>query len=54
MDRDEILLRDKIKNLLEVYSFEEILEHNDMTIEDCIVFMIANYGLLLPDYGPLE
>lgn len=53
MDRDEIILRDRIKRLLEVYDVEEILADNDMTIEDMLIFMVENYGLLLPDYEPL-
>lgn len=54
MDRDELYLRDKIKNCLDVYGLEEILEINDLTIEDLLVFMVGNYGLTLPDYAPLD
>lgn len=54
MDRDEIRLRDKIKRLLEVYELEDILGDNDMTVEDLLVYMVESYGLLLPDYEPLE
>ena len=53
MDRDEIALRDRLKNILEVYSLEEIFELNEATTEDILVFLVENYGLLLPDYEPL-
>jgi len=54
MNRDELRLRDRIKNLLEVYELEDILADNDMSVEDMLVYMVESYGLLLPDYGPLE
>jgi hypothetical protein len=53
MERDEILLRDRIKNILQTYELEEILDQNEMTIEDCLVFLVYQYGLKLPDYAPL-
>lgn len=53
MERDELALRDRVKNLLEIYDFEYILDINDMTPEDCVVFLVQQYGLLLPDYEPL-
>jgi hypothetical protein len=53
MERDELALRDRIKKLLEVYDLEYILDVNDMTAEDCLVFLVQQYGLLLPDYEPL-
>lgn len=54
MERDEIHLRDRLKAVLEIYTVEEILEDNDMTVEDALVFLVYQYGLLIPDYGPLE
>ncbi len=53
MERDEVRLRDRLKVVLETYTLEEILEQNDMTVEDTLVFLVYNYGLLLPDYEPL-
>lgn len=53
MDREEIALRDRLKNILNVYTLEEIFENNDATVEDILVFLVHNYGLLLPDYEPL-
>jgi hypothetical protein len=53
MERDEIKLRDRLKAVLGVYTLEEILEQNDMTDEDLLVFLVYNYGLLLPDYEPI-
>jgi hypothetical protein len=53
MERDEVNLRDRVSQVLGVYTLEEVLEVNDMTVEDCLVFLVYNYGLVLPDYGPL-
>lgn len=49
MERKELYLRERIQRLLETYSFEDILEYNDMTDEDVIVFLFFEYGLKLPE-----
>jgi len=49
MERKELYLRERIRRLLETYSFEEILEFNDMTEEDTILFLYLEYGLKLPE-----
>lgn len=49
MERKELYLRERIQKLLETYSFEELLEFNDMTEEDTIVFLYFEYGLTLPE-----
>jgi hypothetical protein len=51
MERDELKLRERIEKLLEIYSFEDIIEQNDLTIEDILVFLYNEYGLTFP---PLE
>jgi hypothetical protein len=54
MDRDELFLREKIRTILETYSFEELLEENEMEIEDAILFLYLEYGLKLPEMEPLS
>lgn len=49
MERKELHLRERIQKLLEVYSFEDILEFNDMTDEDVLVFLYFEFGLTLPE-----
>lgn len=53
MERNELLLRDRIARLLEVYDFDDILDHNDVTLEDILVFLYFEYGLQFPDNEPL-
>lgn len=54
MDREEIALRKKIRNLLEVYELEDILADNDMEVEDALVVLVNQYGLQLPQHEPLD
>lgn len=49
MERKELHLRERIQRLLQTHSFEDILEYNDMTEEDIIVFLYFEYGLKLPE-----
>ena len=49
MERKELLLRERIQRLLEVFSFEQILEFNDLTEEDTLVFLYLEYGLQFPE-----
>lgn len=49
MERKELYLRERIRRLLEVYSFEEILEFNEATEEDILVFLYFEYGLKFPE-----
>lgn len=53
MERNELLLRDRISRLLETYEFEDILEHNNVDLEDILVFLYFEYGLKFPDNEPL-
>lgn len=49
MERKELFLRERIQRLLESYSFEEILDFNDMSEEDVLLFLYLEYGLKLPE-----
>lgn len=53
MERKELQLRERIQRLLETYTFEEILEFNDTTPEDILVFLYFEYGLTFPENEPL-
>lgn len=53
MDRDELALRERIRILLETYTFEELLEENEMEIEDVVLYLYLEYGLKLPEMEPL-
>ena len=53
MDRDELFFRNKIRILLETYTFEDILEENEMELEDAVYFLYLEYGLKLPEREPL-
>jgi hypothetical protein len=49
VERDELRLRERIALLLEDYSLEDILETNDITVEDTLVFLYFEFGLKLPE-----
>lgn len=49
MERKELHLRSRIQRLLEVFTFEQILEFNDMTEEDVLLFLYFEYGLQFPE-----
>jgi hypothetical protein len=49
MERKELHLRERIQRLLETYTLEELLEYNDATEEDILVFLYFEYGLKLPE-----
>jgi hypothetical protein len=53
MERKELHLRERIKKLLQTYSFEEILEYNNETEEDVLVFLYYEYGLQFPEQEPI-
>jgi hypothetical protein len=44
---------DKLNEILEVYSLEEILEYNDEEVVDILAFLIREYGLKLPEVKPI-
>ncbi len=43
----------RAKELLETYSFSELLEHNELTEEDVLVFLNEQGLLTLPEVEPL-
>lgn len=49
MERKELVLRERIQRLLEVFTLEQIFEYNDMTEEDVLVFLYLEYGLTFPE-----
>jgi len=40
--------------ILDVYSLEDILELNDVTTEEALIFLIEENFIKLPDIKPLE
>lgn len=49
----DVDIKKEVENALETYSIEEILEHNDLTIEDALVLLIKDGWLILPETQPL-
>lgn len=46
---NEKTTREDLEHALDAYSVEEILEHNDMTLED-VLFILLNDGyIILPE-----
>ncbi len=42
-------IKEEVSRALAVYSFEEILEENDMTIEEILVILVENGFIALPE-----
>lgn len=40
--------------ILDVYSLEDILDHNDITVEDCLIFLCEEGFLHLPSVNPID
>lgn len=53
MERKELFLRERIRRLLETYSFEEILEFNNATEEDILIFLYFEHGIQFPEQEPV-
>ncbi len=49
MERDDIELYHRIRDKLEDYGWEYILQVNDLNPEDAIFHLIKLYGLELPE-----
>jgi hypothetical protein len=47
------LIYEEAETLLEVYSFEDILELNELTVEDVLCFLVKEEFLELPEMRPL-
>lgn len=43
-----------INNLLDTYSFEEILELNELTEADALLFLVEEELVVLPDIKPVD
>lgn len=44
---------EKLKQILEVYTLEEILEYNDEEVIDILSFLVKEYKLKLPEVEPV-
>jgi len=40
--------------VLDVYTLEELLEHNDITTEECLEYLVETRFVKLPEVEPLE
>ena len=40
--------------ILDCYSLEEILELNDITLEECLIFLVQEKYIELPEIQPLD
>lgn len=54
MDRDELFLRQRIRTLLETYSFEQLLESNELEMEDIVLYLYQEEYIHLPEMEPLS
>ena len=45
---------EKIESILEVYTLEDILELNDLTIADALLLLHQESLIILPDPKPLD
>lgn len=43
-----------LATILDVYSLEDILELNDLTSEDCLIFLVENEFITLPTVRPID
>lgn len=43
-----------IEGILDTYTFEEILEYNDLSLRDALLFLVEEEFLKLPKYKPLD
>jgi hypothetical protein len=44
----------EIEGVLDCYTLEEILEYNDLSLQDALLFLVEQEFLELPKYRPLE
>jgi hypothetical protein len=46
--------REQVERLLNTYSLDELLELNDTDLETCILFLIQEGVLAIPELAPLD
>lgn len=46
-------IEDDVRLALEAYTLEDILEHNDITLEEALAILIQEGFIQLPDQKPL-
>lgn len=44
----------EVENVLQTYTLEEIFDHNELTEEDVLLFLVEQEFLTLPDPKPLD
>jgi hypothetical protein len=45
---------EEVESVLQTYTFEDILELNDCTVEDALYFLVSQEFLELPNPGPVQ
>lgn len=51
---EEDLIASDVNAALEIYTLEEILEHNDLTVEEALVALVREGLIELPDLRPVR
>lgn len=51
--RHTVTSLEDIKNILDIYTLEEVIELNDASVEDVLFFLVEERMLELPDPEPL-
>ena len=49
-----VIALEEAEHLLEIYTLEEILDHNDLTEADALLFLLDEEFLELPEPKPLD
>jgi len=48
------IIKEEVEAALETWDFEEILEHNDMTIEEALIILVENGFIQLPEISSVR
>jgi len=51
-DTEQII--DEIKSLLEIYTLDDILEHNDITLEEALAILVEEGKIVIPEVRPVR
>lgn len=51
---EEDLIEQDVSAALEIFTLEDILEHNDLTVEEALVALIREGIIELPDIRPVR